>query len=311
MEKNEKTWISVHLFFKGDIYSNHCDKIILEVIDTFINKFKSEKIIEKFFFVRYNELGSHMRLRLYGDKKILNDQVIKMFEQHIVDSFPLQLFNIPYGIETDKNYLWIDYEPEIDRYGGKYGITIAEDFFYYSTLCSIKLIKTMVDGDSSDRLGKGLVSMLVLLYIFFEDQQEASVFIHNYGKNYIKPFAKNEKEIIQLTNAFNNGFYKQSESMIKYTLTIWEALQEDIDINPILNLYKNKLLCIKNNLFDLQNKNLLSWNSHIFKNWNISIHKIIPSYIHMMNNRLGISIKDESYLAHILHRSLENVNSPI
>lgn len=306
--KHNMEWLSIHIFYKGDIYSSDCDRIILEVIDTYIDKFRNKKIFEKFFFIRYSELGTHVRLRLYGNKKILSNQGIKTIEQHIENSFPASLFLLPRELEKNKNYLWIEYEPENNRYGGIEGIKIAEVFFFYSSICSIELLKEIKNGDKANRLGKGLITMLVLLFVFFEKTEKASSFIKNYGINYLRPFTNNEKDFIQLTNTFNDAFDNQSDKMIEYTLAIWSALQEGAKISQILDLYKSNLNTVKNKLFSLQKENLLTKNSNVIENWDMTLNTIIPSYIHMMNNRLGISIKDESYLAHIIYWSFDKMN---
>ena len=38
--------------------------------------------------------------------------------------------------------------------------------------------------------------------------------------------------------------------------------------------------------------------------WNTCIFSIVPSYIHMMNNRLGITIQEESYLAYLISKGM-------
>ena len=300
----QKGWISIHIFFKGNIYTNDCDTVIVETVKTYIENYKKKNVFEKFFFIRYSEFGAHIRLRLYGELTILKRIGKVSLEQHIEKTFPKKIIALPKVEKVIKNYLWIDYEPEINRYGGNEGIKVAEEFFYYSSLCSLELIEEIQVKDKSNRLGKGLISMIILLFIFFENKKKASVFIQNYGINYIKPFTNNKEQLSEWINIFNDGFDKQSEKMSNYTILIWNALREGIEINSVFDLYKNNLKLIKNKLFDLQMKNLIVRNSQPISNWVSTLNTIIPSYIHMMNNRLGISIQDESYLAHIIYWSL-------
>jgi len=301
-------WLSIHIFFKGNIYSSECDRIILEVINTYVEKYKEKDIFKKFFFIRYSELGTHVRFRLFGNSDVLKDRGLITLEKHIENNFPSSLYIIPNSNETNKNYILQKYLPETDRYGGVHGIKIAEDFFYYSSLCSIELIKDIKERDQSSRLGKGILTMLILLQTFFERAEDASIFIKNYGINYMKPFTNNEEDLVLLSDIFNDGFNKQSDKLIRHTSAIWEALEERTSINPVLDLYSKNLYLVKNKLYELQINNLLSKNSEAIENWNTALNVIIPSYIHMMNNRLGISIKDESYLAHIIYKSLNQIN---
>jgi hypothetical protein len=38
-------------------------------------------------------------------------------------------------------------------------------------------------------------------------------------------------------------------------------------------------------------------------NWGWCLEWVVPSYLHMTSNRLGLTIAEESYLAHLIHRA--------
>jgi len=305
---NEASWISVHIFFKGEMYGKECDEVILKIVEPLIDTLNNDKLIEKYFFIRYSDLGPHVRLRLYGNSKTLNTKVKDKVGKFIKKNFPYELMQyptLPDSTPQDKNYLWIDYEPEIDRYGGEDAIKVAEEFFFHSSAVAIKLIEEIQNGDKSSRLGKGLLTMLILLKVFAEKKILALEWITSYGKNYLKIRAKEENELKEWETVFNKGFDKQSKTLVEYTYTVWEVLDAGEELNPVLDYYKKRLTEISKRLTFLLSQNEIVKQSNPIKDLNTLNSTIISSYIHMMNNRLGISIPEESYLSHLITKSLK------
>lgn len=307
---NEASWISVHIFFKGEMYGKECDEVILKIVEPLIDTLSKDKLIEKYFFIRYAEFGPHVRLRLYGNSKTLNtkvkDEVEKFIEKYFLSElkfFPILSNNSP----QDKNYLWIEYVQEIDRYGGEDAIMVAEDFFYHSSIAAIKLLHEIDNGEKSSRFAKGLLTMLIIVKVFAEDKDSAIEWIAIYGKNYLKTRARKENELKEWEAAFFNGFDKQSEKLIEYTSAVWNALDEE-ELNPVLDYYKERLTEIKAKLTLLFEQNKIVRQLNAIKDWKTLNSTIISSYMHMMNNRLGINIPEESYLSHLLVNSLKKIN---
>jgi len=303
----EFSWISVHIFFKGEMYGKECDEVILEIVEPLIDTLKKDKLIEKYFFIRYAEFGPHVRLRLYGNSKTLNTKVKDEVERFIEKNFPYKLMQyptLPDSSPQDKNYFWIDYEPEIDRYGGEDAIIVAEDFFYHSSIAAIKLLHEIENGEKSSRLGKGLLTMLIIVKVFAEDKDSAIEWITIYGKNYLKTRAREEKELKEWEAAFFNGFDKQSEKLIKYISAVWNVIDVGEELTSTLDNFKRELSKIRYNLANLNNAKKIIKNSKPVNKSKLINLTIVSSYMHMMNNRLGISISEEAYLAHLLANTL-------
>ena len=303
-----KTWISVYVYFQGDIYEPECDKVILNILEPFINLCRKQNLFEKYFFIRYSEYGNHIRLRFFGNQNILNEKIKPSFEKYIYENENKNIFTLPKDIPVNTSpccLLWRPYEPELERYGGIKAIQIAEEFFYYSSNTAIKLLKKIPGSEQSSRLGKGLLSMIVLLFVFVKNRDEAIILIQNYGENYLKATAGNEKVRIYFSKVFDNGFDNQSSALVDYTNMIWDCLEENGSLPEELEEYKNNLTKVADDLKTLVNKGGVYKDKNVKLDWQSCIRNIIPSYIHMMNNRLGISIRDESYLSHLIYKSLE------
>ena len=76
LKTNEnKGWLSAYLYFKGNVYGPECDRLLVDIIEPFIKSYNTSGYYEKYFFIRYNEWGSHIRLRLFGNNKLLNSNI--------------------------------------------------------------------------------------------------------------------------------------------------------------------------------------------------------------------------------------------
>jgi thiopeptide-type bacteriocin biosynthesis protein len=303
--KDNDNWLSVYIYFKGDIYDHECDKILIEVLKPFIDKSKKEKLINKYFFIRYSELGNHVRLRFSGIEKTLNDTVVPMFENYISEYKDQGLFNLPMAQENtdsfNKSILWIPYIPEYERYGGEYAISLAEDFFYCSSIVALNILSQLNNIDRSNRLAQGLVSILILLFIFIKEKNAALEFIKRYSDNYLSSIAKSEEHLTEWNNLFQNGFEKQADALTNIIDRIWSALENDYELQKPWGLYQRKIIKVKSSLNRLYNNSRITVNPDNLKSISGVYRTILPSYIHMMNNRLGITIIEESYLASVIY----------
>ncbi len=318
MQKLQETnkWESVHIFFKGDIYSYECDRIILEVVSPFVNECFDKKMIEKFFFIRYSELGTHVRLRFWGKEKNLNDEFKRCCCDYIINSIPKELINYPFKklntITADKiekedtPYLWVPYEPEIERYGGDEAISVAEDFFFYSSNIVIDLLNKIEKGNNSSRLGFGLILMVIKLFSFFEDIEIVKTILNYYSKGYLSARVQDESEIKNIQNLFDSSFEKQSEHLVEYVNTIWEALSEKTELGEPFDSFKDYCKQIRARLEILAEENKIIKHNQKIDGTKNSLSRILPSYIHMTNNRMGITIPEEAYLAHIIALAFDN-----
>ena len=108
------------IYFK--LYSGKSlqDDLIVANIMDFVSELKSEKLIDSWFFIRYEDPEPHLRVRLFGKADLLELAVTKR-----VMAFCNGLVNE--GLCT--RFVHDTYNREIERYGGLKAISIAEDLF--------------------------------------------------------------------------------------------------------------------------------------------------------------------------------------
>jgi thiopeptide-type bacteriocin biosynthesis protein len=275
----QQKWLSIHLFYSGSL-----NLFIEKAIKPFIEL--NQEFIFSWFFIRYMENGQHVRLRLLADKKNVVDLVKK-------GNFSFGIFftNFPSErlIENENNFInnaiqIIDYQPETQRYGGKNGILISEQFFNYASETIFDFINTETDYEAT--LLIGIVMNLYVAQSDFENDSTTlfqSIFNHWLDFN-LQHLAIPEAEMIE---QFETIYTEQGEMLTEITQSI--SFQKN-EIEGFENWQK---YCAET-LEKLRQTELTK-----------PIPDILASYIHLNNNRLGISNFDESLMAYLILRSLE------
>jgi thiopeptide-type bacteriocin biosynthesis protein len=310
-------WLSVHLGFNAhSIYDSHADRVILWTVAPLVADLRSTSQIDAFFFVRYADRGPHIRLRLTGDSYVLQETVRPAVNQFIRDSHPAVRINTsaqdgtpPLARDDAKagqlsELTWMPYELELARYGGAESMRVAQQVFEASSTLAIELIGVTGENRTS-RLGQAILAMVVLLHVFLQDGKEVLAFLLNYCRSYLPPLARQygvqEQDWIR---TFNAGYERQAETMASFVNDAWQRLDEGSSLTQPLDEYRKSLLHARLSLRHLQSAGLVVTGTRAIGSWPFFLQRVVPSYMHMMNNRLGISISEEAYLAHLLSRSL-------
>ena len=275
----QQKWLSIHLFYSGSL-----NLFIEKAIKPFIEL--NQEFIFSWFFIRYTENGQHIRLRLLVNKKNVVDLIKKgnFFFGIFFTNSPSERL-----IENENNFInnaiqIIDYQPETQRYGGKNGILISEQFFNYASETIFDFINTETDYEAT--LLIGIVMNLYVAQSDFENNSTTlfqSIFNHWLDFN-LQHLAIPEAEMIE---QFETIYTEQGEMLTEITQSILFQKNE-------IKGFENWQKYCDETLEKLRQTELTK-----------PIPDILASYIHLNNNRLGISNFDESLMAYLILRSLE------
>ena len=308
LEEGDYVWLSAHLFFGNDLYGAAADEVIKQIAAPVARECLARGWIRRFFFVRYNENGFHIRLRMSGHPDMLESRVK-----------PTLLENIDAAVRRDEkieqtgagkrvafsHLAWIPYSPEVERYGGPDGVHLAEEMFHYSSETAIALLEKIDPQDRSQRLAKGLLAMLVIIHTFCGSRKWAAQFARFYEENYLRAQARDPQGQRLWQEAFRRAHSRQADVLSTYLEASWLALDEGGELTHELDFYQKHLQRMRTSLWELVNTGKLVLHATDPRDWINAVTTIVPSYMHMMNNRLGVSIQEEAYLAVSIHLTID------
>lgn len=291
MEKTK--WFAVYLFYPGDL-----DLMLNQLVQPFIHDFFKEASTETYFFIRYWENGSHIRLRMkvHPKKQASLAAEIKQRANEFFVRYPEVL--LPQDLATatvpsDHKVVYASYEPEIKRYGNRQSMPWAEAHFFSASAFVLDWISSRKTGASV--LLQALSMHLVLLYAtgweFSRLLQVCDVFIHGWLPRLYDPNEDPVQESALWLKQFESSFSSAKMQVMEASKTFWEAMIKDIA--------SDKISCY------------LQENTSIMKNYlsvgfeETKLTEIVTSMMHMNNNRLGISNYEEAYGAYCLRQSLD------
>ena len=310
----DREWLSVYLFFNGWIYDPACDRVVVDVVEPFVRRCQREGWIDQHFFIRYSEFGPHVRLRLYGAPDVLGGEVWPALVEHlraqnpdvVVDERPENPAP-PQRAEGEPvrvtHAARVAYEPETERYGGPDALLVSERQFEVSSDAAFALTAKMTEERSS-RLGKGLLSMVVLVHVFCGERERGAAFSQMYSTNYLRSLVREDGGRDAWLDAFDQGFSQQSETLMEYVDAVWEAMDDGDPLSETLDAYAEGLRRDRDALRALFDAERVQVMGETAREWSRAVNGIAPSYVHMMNNRLGITLQEESYLGYLITRAL-------
>jgi thiopeptide-type bacteriocin biosynthesis protein len=246
--------------------------------------------ISKWFFIRYQDhSGTHVRLRFLVSVESLNEVIgilEKLFEEklpkisRITHYEPKRLIPMKssqqFNSEQESRFELALYEPEIDKYGGKTGLSISEELFQYSSEICLDVTPGIIDG-TLNRFIIGLKYMNESINAIFERTDTILVFL----EKYISYWSGEHYSAIGTT--YKNNFIQSAEKRVALTKNIIEQDYHHMNFEKYGKLLKSVIDRINAVNMDKTPEDLL-------------FH-----YIHMMNNRLGIWPVEEAYLAALLN----------
>jgi hypothetical protein len=333
MKRNTHSWLSCYLY-----YAEPWEKFLVNQVKPFVESVIEKGLAEQFFFIRYWERGPHIRLRFKGSKNLINktlkkklkDEFLSFFHQHpSVQREPGWAKELPPQDQwcPNNSLKFIEYEPEIDRYGGPAGIGIAEEQFQHSSESVLAILGRNPEWSYDIALGAAIQAHLAFAFALGMNIKETqkffsrifkSWFLQSCGMGTTGTVSKEEfkKKKNETDNAFKTQFEKQKSELIPFHESMWRALEDGAEFEEDwLNLWKKNMKKIGHPLKECQNNNRLIFPKTYLKETIRDIPQahqkrwlILESYVHMTNNRFGILNRDEAFLGYLIKSSLEEIS---
>lgn len=306
--------VSAHLFLNGPAHSPVGDSVLIEAVRPFIAAAIAAAHVDHWFFIRYTELGQHLRLRLQPATGVSIDSLRCSLLDHMrsmygvvtaSDGAPL----LPSPAERNsaphvRHIMWSPYEPEIERYGGPVAVQVAEDHFGDSSRLVLDFLDGMPTEDRTTRLGRSLVATLVLVHAFYSSRDEVARLFRGYAYAYRLLAMTQNGPYSALTAKYDDGYTRQSGALCCYIEDIWTRLSAGEILTDALDAFRVNVTGSRDRLLALADESQLAVDPSGIHTRDIALRRIVYSYLHMTNNRIGLSRDEETYVAHLLDRSL-------
>ncbi len=275
--KKQNNWHSLHIYYEKEVTN------VLLVVKELIKNYKSYILI--WFFIRYFDEGNHIRLRI-SFKTNTNEKIITNFYLKVSKLVKRQNTNI-IKIKNTK------YVPEILRYGGVGLINLAETHFMYSSHLFVQKFKAL-------NTHAKLENLIVFNYMI----------LVSFGLNLSETCKLNYRMYLYWKPSFKL-YFPEVKSPSKYFRS---KIYADID-NWIL-FFKSPIS--NTSRFGTAYQYWLKANKSISKKYYKTVSKrdllnspqyksILPSLIHMNNNRFGLNNYEEAYILYHTYYVIKKV----
>ena len=233
----------------------------------FCNDLLKNGYIDKWFFIRYDDPGRHLRLRFHTSRGTDPFSSILLKLNQIIDA----------EIADNKfSKVLIDsYVREVERYTATF-MEDSEDLFHADSE-AVGNFLSKLDGDEGEenRWVGALYSVNLLLSDFDFSIREKQEIIQDLSNTFFQEFASSENNAKALNFSLNNK-YREKSSLIKNLLTV--------AINPeLMEIFADFLKRSKDNVLIINRMKMNPNFTH-----KVKVH-LVKSYIHMNLNRIFLS----------------------
>ena len=304
-------WLSGHFFYAGDLNLLLHDGLLF-----WVSMLQQRGVIDRFFFIRYAERGPHLRLRVCGPPSRLITEAVPFLEQQATDFLnrhpSVRPANAPADWLPNDTVQWIAYEPEIQRYGGPTAIQWAELEFQAS---SEAVAGAIASAHWTYHRSLGVAIQLQAAYSFYlldtpaERAEFWAMFSAGWSAHLLTTPGSSSlvdgASMVNLFNQFGVLFNRQKTILGPYFDDLWAMLITGNEFDE--RWYMGWLDHLRQHRYALDT---LAGAGQIivpgqFKpSASTSRQYLLHSYVHMTNNRLGISNYDEGYLGYLMQQLL-------
>jgi Lantibiotic biosynthesis dehydratase C-term len=334
-------WQAVHIY-----YAANPQPMLVGCIGPLIEELRHDGLLAGHFFINYWLEGPHVRLRLRPTDAGAADEVRRRTEAavqgflrrrpalyHVESGFLDELYNTLFDMEVEdidraahtgadgrmnlqpnNTYRHVPYEPEYGKYGGPAGVELAEWHFQHSSDLVIEAVRTLNLHLRTVVLGTAAQLMMVMSTCFLPDREQLVDYLDSYHAFWHKAFSG--------TDLVGRDAYAAS-SLTTAGLGDRFGLVRETVANGATERLPGFLAGWAEHAFELRDRvdALATRGDLVLRSWDGQRDepvtdpadarvRLLSPYLHMTNNRLHVTIRDEAYLSFLLAESLRDPSHP-
>ena len=249
------------------IYSGYksLDTILTDMIMPLITEFSNKGEIKQWFFVRYQDPESHLRIRFNTANSAVSYQLIKAIDKLVADYIENRIVQkLEYGT----------YFPEIEKYTA-WGIDLCEYVFYIDSRTVLNIVNTIqFNKDEESRWLVAIKGVDVLLQDFNYSVEEKKELMDNCFMSFFKEFNGDKELMVQLNNKYRDKKIIINQLLIEQQNSLPEEINDFIKKR---SLYLSGVYAELLNRIEQQNAD------------KIIINKLVNNFVHLYLNRLFVA----------------------
>ncbi|MFG2845917.1 lantibiotic dehydratase C-terminal domain-containing protein [Kitasatospora sp. NPDC048296] len=329
-------WLALHVF-----YAASPRPLLLQCVRPLIAELTEEGLLAGYFFINYWVEGPHLRLRLRPAGAHAAEQVRQRAEAAVAeflrrrpalyevkDSFFAELYNTMFELEyreeererllgpdgrmrlrENNTFSHEPYEPEYGKYGGPDGIDLAEWHFQHSSDLVVEATRTMNLHLRTVVLGLAAQLMMTAAACFLPEEGDLLAFLDRYHAFWNGAFEGTNYTAQQ-------GYDRAYRSMGDALPTRFRAIRAAI-VEQAPQRLPSRLRGWAEHCLELRERasGLARRGELVFRSWDgerdltvtdpaQALPMLLFPYVHMTNNRLSVTVRDEAFLSYILARAL-------
>lgn len=270
---------------------------------------RAQESIAEFLRVRpaLYEMRSEFYLNLYNE----------MFKLEFTDDERDRLVG-PDGrmrLRPINTFSWEPYEPEYGKYGGPAGIELAEWHFQHSTDLVVDSLRSVNVHVRSVLLGFAAQLMMAMTTSFLGEADVMADYLDRYYQFWNRSYDKvNEDGTKLIADA---DYDKHYETMAVGLRERFDKIRHAVDAGDLAEIpghlvrswlaHCNELrdrVCATAAKGELEFRDWQTGDQRTVTDPQTALRTLLVPYMHMTNNRMHVTIRDEAYLAYVLSRSL-------
>jgi thiopeptide-type bacteriocin biosynthesis protein len=310
-------WVSTHLY-----YHDSLNNLLRSAVRPLVGELTAGGLIDGFFFIRYWQGGSHVRLRV-----LLRHQTAARLVEHLISArigrffarCPSQALVRPedylraagwlsqheFGqgragqretmiepLQPDNSLRYIAYVPEESRLGGPAGVAAFEPHFTDSSTLALELIAA--NPSEQRRTGRALAMMLLAAAVVIPDVTRlARYFRYSYRDWADRHAGGDSTRSARYETGYQQAYDRQRAQLGELARRLLDETRPGA--GERLDAASARWVASVSRLADRLTEARLALEPLLFQ------------CLHKHNNRLGITVAEETYLLFLLQRTLTEI----